>query len=345
MGAAIAVSVTILVFVLIVKYRRVGGDDEEMSPHPKTSQFPGKSPSSAADLRYDQQQQSDDAGYEFLPVFNKGSGTEVRGGGGDPDAEYDIPQAALTGLPSGTGPTRSEYEVMSPLEGETAIGDGSGRKGGNKKHAPPPPKGSKEHKKKQKSSPRARKPTYENVDKEPSETPPIQGGKAQKTAQKSRKHDYLNVDAGAPENPPVQGTKAQKAPKKHDYLNVDAGAPVNPPVQGGKAQKAPQKSQKPNYLNVEEGPSAPGKKKKLQVSEGVASSTGMKSTDAKTKAVMGKGSPPDPPPPPVVFQQQEGGSGFKAMRQKMANSSGASVVGEGQSATLPKRQVCCMHWV
>lgn len=287
-GAVIALGIAALVVVIIVKWRR-SRENEEVPPHPKTHRFP----TSATEVRYTHNSQSDDPGYEFLPVFNKGSGTEVNGD--DFDAEYDIPQVALTGLPSvaADGP---QYEVMDPVEEKTAAGSCragvGGHKSPGKKQAPS--NTAKQPKKKQKSSPRSRKATCVNVDKEVPVTPQAQGGMVQTAPQKPRKHDYLNVDKGPSEKP---------------------------------GSKAPQK------LNVNEGPSGPsetsGGKKASVIA---ASSIGAKSLDAiKTVGIVGKGSPPQQRAFVPIIQQQQEESGFKAMREKLANTSGASVVGEGQS--------------
>lgn len=167
-GTVISLGIAAIVIAIVTKCRK---KDEDMEPHPKTNKFPGTSSTTTAEPYYTQQQnQSDDPGYEFLPVFNKGS--EVKD---DPDAEYDVPQLALTGLPAAHAVVNSEYEVMDPVE-EKTLGAGRGGKGDSSKRqkAPALPKQ------------KLPKPTFINedktVDKGPSKAPLAPGGKKKVSA-------------------------------------------------------------------------------------------------------------------------------------------------------------------
>lgn len=125
------------------------GKKEEITPHPKTRRYlvreEARDDATTAESVGNQQNQIDESGYEFLPVF-KSEGKAAAVKGEDSDVEYDIPQDVLTGLPTSTSPhVPPEYECVDPAPQQ------------------PPSKSQKKNKK-------ARKPTYISMDK-------VSGGK------------------------------------------------------------------------------------------------------------------------------------------------------------------------
>lgn len=322
-GAVIALGIAALVIVIILKRRK--SDTKELDPHPTTSKFPGKGSSGlveAAEQRYaGKQNPSDDAGYEFLPVFNKGPTGDAT------DAEYDIPQLALSGLPSAPAAGQSEYEVMDLMDTNTGTaGGGKESRFSKRKKAPAAPKGSKQKEKKEKEgkpAQKGKKAGHESVEKKGRENAEKKGYENVFGKKGYENVDMKDDDGGTPKYPLAQKKFELSAPKV-------SGSSITPVP----AQSLPSPPPlPPPTIDAKKGPA---KGVKGEVGKGVKGEVGKKSSQLQAAA-----SPPS-------TESQEVGR-FKAMREKFAANfgGGAAVAGESpagkqQPQDGKKRWVPCL---
>ena len=319
-GAALTAGIVVVILVILYVRRRRKRDEIEYTPHPKTLDNPKKahlgtneySTKGQGDdeIEVDDGHYDNDPSYEFLPTFKDQTMEEKA-----VDAEYDIPQDVLHGLPSSHNRQPSvEYEYPE------AAGIGA-------------PRNTFQMKTKKKSV--SLKPALKKKEKAKAPATKKKGkfsrgeGDGAKTVGSSTVPlQHQQVEGVAP------GLDGDHQLRSSNVLPIAAAAAIPPPPPAPPTDQQQEAAPPTKTVTPQQSgsklPLVP-KTAKQPPTAGKAPTAGknpLQPTAKNTKAKI-----PEPPPPPEEDEDQvrEGeGLGFKAMRKKMANLSGATVLAEGK---------------
>lgn len=328
-GAAISAGICLVIFIVVIKRGR--RESEKDNPHPKTFKKASMRPKKVNNYTTKEEKKEEDdedlddyvdveggkfgdSSYEYLPTFKDKTMKDKAKG---PDAEYDVPQDIMTGLPGGKLQNSGGYEYpdISGAKDASSSLEMQAKKASLKKPLQVG-KGRKEGKGKVAKPQSAKKSGVKDVATKTASTIPKQPpGKASKPAEV----------APSTAQPPVTAKPTTQQPA---ITNIPPPPPpAAPPVVTQQQPPATKTPPAAKTISTQQKPTMgqlPTAKTPLQ-------------PVAKTMPAQQKVSAKIPqPPPPLVEKEEE--TGFQAMRKKLANLSGATVVENTTATTAAPQQ-------